>query len=275
MARQDRVYRARQLIIEHPNWGRRRINAKLREEYGKGLRDAVVDRLTAPQREVRAAGLTPVFESTHPRPSRLQQVMKRAGFLKFEIEGVPGSPAVGLGQIAPDSWHPLFRQVMERLIRSRYDEFRRFLNRADRAGLSPAKARARWRKQVLRHYRDGRFPGVGQAVARGGKLLTPSGDPSPWALYKIIESHLIQDEPFGGQAWGTPRPVRQRKDFVPTPVSSSSIKREIEQRQRWLQELDTNITRARNRGDERQAKQYEKQRANIRQTVTKLERKLQ
>lgn len=274
MTRTDRIFRARQIIIEHPGWGRRRINALLRTEFGRGLRDAAVDALTKRQREEREAGIRPVFVTPKPRASRLQRAMKRAGFLGFEIHGVRGSPAKGLGHIPPDSWHPSFRQVIERMIIDRWSEYRQFLRKADDVGWSRGKTLARWRRRVLKHYKTSIFPGIGRAVARGGRFIAADGLPSPWALYKAWETKLIDEAPFGGDGWGTPRPERRKRDYIARPVSKAAVKREIAQRKRWLEQLSVNIVRQRNIGNIKMVTQYEQQRRNLKATIGKLEAQL-
>ena len=274
MSKKDRIFRARQIIIEHPNWGRRRINALLRTEFGFGLRDSTIDLLTKPPREERQAGIKPVFDVPKPRMSKLQRTMKHNGFLNFEIFGVRGSPAVGLGKIPPDSWHPAFRQIIENMIRSRSREYHWYLNRADRAGWSRSKTAARWKKRIQNHYKKGEFPEVGQPVKRGGGFVTVNNQPSPWALYKAWETKLIKQAPFGGEGWGTPRPTRRKREFVPRPVSKGKLRTDINRRKRWLGQLEENIVKQRSIGNETMVKQYEQQRQNIKSMITKLEGQL-
>lgn len=272
----ERVYRANQLIIEYPGWGRRRINAQLRVEFGRGLRDASVDALTRPKRELRKAGITPEIVAPRPTLPKLWLIMKDAGFLRFEIHGVKDSPATPLGHIRPGKERPYFRRVLDRMIRSRRAEYQSFLKQAQNTGWSRSKTSRRWQKRIKGHYLRGKFPTVGGPVAGGGSFVTADGNPSPWSLYRAWEAKLIKEAPFGGDAWGTPRPERRRrrKDAVKRFVPPSKIRKEIAENRRIIKELDASIARQRSAGNQAMVKQHIQQRGYRVETLNKLEEQL-
>ena len=241
----DRLFRARQIHIEHPEWGRRRIAAQLRSEVGVGLRHSTIDVITKPYREQVKSGRSPVFVKPRPAPNKLADAMKEAGFLSYEIFGVTGSPAKPLGLVEPDPQHPLFRNTMNFMIKTRRHEFDVFMANAQRRGWSRSKANSMWIRRINDHYKTKKFPVVGKGVARGGSFLTPDGKPSPWALYKAFEAMLIKDSPLGGDGWGTPRPKGKKKDAPPVRVvDTNKIKTEIAGHQRRVDSLSASYNRA-------------------------------
>lgn len=270
----ERIYRARQIIIENPTWGRRKINAQLRSEFGVGLRDATIDKINKPYREAKKE--VPEIKGIRPVRSMVQQAMKLAGFLSFEVHGVQGSNALGLGEVAPDPKHPTFRQTLERMIRIRQREYYPFVNRGKARGWSKAKIDARWRKVVLHHYSDGFFPFVGRATSKGGSYVTADGKPSPWALYKAVEQQIIRDAPFGGDAWGTPRPQKGKRhpDVVRETISRNSVEKQIKRYGHWINEVDYNIKKAKERGDKDRVRELTAQKGRMQKTVEKLKEKL-
>jgi len=271
-----KVYRANQIIVQHPDWGRRRINAQLRVEFGRGLRDATVDVITRPQREQRQAGILPEIKEPRPRLSQLWLTMKDAGFLRFEIHGVKDSPAKGLGHVSPDKVHPYFRRTLDAMIRSRRREHEIFEKYARDRGWGKVKATRRWNRRILNHYKKGKFPTVGSPVAGGGQFLTPDGKPSPWALFRAWEARLVKDAPFGGDAWGTPRPERRRvkKVGVKRAAPRSKIRSEIAEQRRIIKELDASIARRRAEGNIKMVAQHTRQRNYRKETLRKLEEQL-
>ncbi len=46
MTLRDRTARAQELLIQHPDWGRRSVNRQLRSEFGHGLRDTTIDNMS-------------------------------------------------------------------------------------------------------------------------------------------------------------------------------------------------------------------------------------
>jgi len=270
--KRDRLHRARQLNIIHPHWGRRKINAQLREEFGTGLRDAVVDRITSHTRAMREAGISPEIKEPKPKKYMLPRLMKRYGFLPLEIYGVEGSPAKPLGEIMPDAHHPLFRRTMERILTNRRDMYFAFLRRAEWEGWSRAKTATRWRRRILNYYRKGSFPVIGKHAPGKGTFVTPDGKPSPWALYRAWEALIIKRDPLGGEGWGTPRPASHKRPPPERPVSKSSIRESIAQKRRWLSELERTIARDREEGKPIKARLNQRQR--LINTIQRLERGL-
>lgn len=275
----ERLYRASQLHIEQPKWGRRRINAQLRIEFGPGggLRDAIVDKVTLQVRQERKAGLTPEFTRSDATTDDLQQRMKEAGFLPFEIFGGVDSIAKPLGDIAPDTEHMLFRHTMTAMIRGRREEHEKYLRYASDRGWGRAKTTRRWNKRINSHYAKGKFPTVGKSIATGGRYVTPDGKPSPWALYKAWEARLIKGDPFGVGTWGdTPR-ARSKgvgKKPIVHKVSPSKTRAEIKVIDEKVRQLKVSITRQRAAGNTKLVVQHIRQIENLKETKRQLEDKL-
>ena len=262
--REQTLHRARQIHIDHPEWGRRRINAQLRSELGAGLRDATVDAVTLPQRERIARGEKPVFVKKAVRDLTAARAMKNAGFISFEINGVTGSPAVPLGQISTDSAHPLFVATMRQMIKERSRMFESFKATARKRGWPRQKTNRLWIKKIQRHYKEKNFPVIGKGLTAGGSLLTPEGDPSPWALYKAFEKRVIKSDPLGGEGWGTPRPQRgARKSPPKLTITSDGRDAEIARQKKFIDTLNVRIKLARGQGDTAAIKSLEGQRKRL------------
>lgn len=79
--REQRITRATELIRQHPDWGKDRINAKLQKEYGQGLQRIYVARLKS---ETLAPSLTP--------EQRREKTLISKGLLPSEAKALSGLP---------------------------------------------------------------------------------------------------------------------------------------------------------------------------------------
>lgn len=101
-SREERLARAKELIIAHPTWGRVRVNKELRKQYGIGLRTTIVQKLkdaTLIGRERASTGRKSVAELLREElitPERITTIgfdeayhkMRSAGFINMEIRNI-------------------------------------------------------------------------------------------------------------------------------------------------------------------------------------------
>lgn len=101
-SREERLARAKALIIQHPDWGRIKVNKQVRKEFGIGLRTIDVQKLkdtTLIGRERAQTGRKSVAELLREElitPERMTTIgfdeayhkMRSAGFINMEIRNI-------------------------------------------------------------------------------------------------------------------------------------------------------------------------------------------
>ena len=100
--REERLTRAKQLIIAHPEWGRVKVNKELRKEFGIGLRTIDVQKLKdttligRPRAQTGRKSIVDLLAEEIVTPERATVIgfdeayhkMRSAGFLNMEIRNI-------------------------------------------------------------------------------------------------------------------------------------------------------------------------------------------
>ena len=101
-SREERLARAKALIIQHPEWGRIRVNKELRKQYGIGLRTMDVQKLKdatligRPRASTGRKSVEAILAEGVVTPERVTEVgfdeayhrLRSAGFLNIEIRWI-------------------------------------------------------------------------------------------------------------------------------------------------------------------------------------------
>ena len=270
--RKDILQRAYQIHAANPKFGRRRINKQLRAEFGVGLRDSVVDQITRKYRVETARGVKPTFIDTYPKELPLVDAMRQVGFLEFEIRGVKGSPAKGLGEVIPDTNHPIFREVMNIWMKLRLKDFQQYRSRLEKQGYGGKAVKRLWQKRVLSYYKQKDHPGIGGPSNMGGSYIDNDGKPSPWAVYKKIESKIKADAPVGGLGWGTARATTAGLKKTPQKRTADKLKlrNEVIRIQKQINRLSEQISDAKRVNNKALVDRLDRERRSLLETRNKL-----
>lgn len=155
MKRDDRIARANELIRDNPDVGRRVIARKLREEYGTGLRDAVILKL---QREI--------YPQPRFYPEMRERRLVKEGFLPFEAE-----------QYKKLAFNKT--EFMNKPRRERQRDYKNFIDEQKGMGLSTRQAKREWKDYIADKY-------------AGDGFTLEDGSPDFWQLFRENRAEAIK-----------------------------------------------------------------------------------
>lgn len=280
-----KIQRAREIIGNHPGWGKVRVNRQLINEFGHGLRYSNLLKLKSTILSKRAAD-APLLPPTDKITFQSQrQTLKDAGFIPSEIgRRFAGLPAgwKSIGDVLASGQHATqFRPVLQRLIDERWLEYQKHLQEADRYGWSAKTTAAKWSAKVLRHYRRGDFTiqsdprkPVLRPSPTGGGLVTADGHISPWGLYHAMLAYLRSIDPYGGLGFDSPTSHGAGKPKAMRVRTKRTIREHIRDEQTGVSQLEASMARASQAGDYAKVRQFASSRQAKLNSIEKLNNEL-
>lgn len=214
----ERITRAREIIARHPGITKRQLQARLKEEFGTGLRDItreqlIKEHLTTRARQVKYFTARPrVFKQ--PARQKRYETLRDAHFLPQE--------AREFSKLRSLNYHEMKLMMAER--RVLWDKFTRKVIKED---WGQARGEREWRQSIrdwyIRH---------GYVTEKTRKLRRAKRKPNPWDWFNKTSGKL----PPEMQAESPRRHKGKRQDFV--TVDKIIISREIQEMEKRRQATD-------------------------------------